>query len=194
MSRSQTENKATTVQYPYKFKNLICLCSTVGSAAHLLSKRPLLAADEGSLRRKEIWSNESASEAVRLISDRQWAGLGLIIKRQPVQHPYKFKNLICLCSTAPRVANLLSRRPLPVADEGSLRREEIWSNESKSETVRLISDRQCAGLGLKIKRQLCSTLQIQKFNNACVAQLVVQLIRNEQVAGSSPVTSSISML
>ena len=26
--------------------------------------------------------------------------------------------------------------------------------------------------------------------NACVAQLVVQLIRNEQVAGSSPVTSS----
>ena len=25
---------------------------------------------------------------------------------------------------------------------------------------------------------------------ACVAQLVVQLIRNEQVAGSSPVTSS----
>lgn len=26
---------------------------------------------------------------------------------------------------------------------------------------------------------------------ACVAQLVVQLIRNEQVAGSSPVTSSI---
>ena len=33
-------------------------------------------------------------------------------------------------------------------------------------------------------------LTIQKFNNACVAQLVVQLIRNEQVAGSSPVTSS----
>ena len=29
---------------------------------------------------------------------------------------------------------------------------------------------------------------------ACVAQPVVQLIRNEQVAGSSPVTSSISML
>ena len=28
---------------------------------------------------------------------------------------------------------------------------------------------------------------------ACVAQLVVQLIRNEQVAGSSPVTSSKQM-
>ena len=29
-----------------------------------------------------------------------------------------------------------------------------------------------------------------KIEYACVAQLVVQLIRNEQVAGSSPVTSS----
>ena len=29
-----------------------------------------------------------------------------------------------------------------------------------------------------------------KMKYACVAQLVVQLIRNEQVAGSSPVTSS----
>lgn len=28
------------------------------------------------------------------------------------------------------------------------------------------------------------------YTIACVAQLVVQLIRNEQVAGSSPVTSS----
>lgn len=31
---------------------------------------------------------------------------------------------------------------------------------------------------------------IYSLSDACVAQLVVQLIRNEQVAGSSPVTSS----
>ena len=31
--------------------------------------------------------------------------------------------------------------------------------------------------------------KIQKFNNACVAQLVVQLIRNAQVACSSRVSS-----
>ena len=49
--------------------------------------------------------------------------------------------------------------------------------------------------------QLCSELQklktvhycTLKNTYACVAQLVVQLIRNEQVAGSNPVTSSKQM-
>lgn len=41
---------------------MLCLCSTAGSAANLLSGRPLPAADEGSSRREEIWSNVSVSE------------------------------------------------------------------------------------------------------------------------------------
>ncbi len=72
---------------------------------------------------------------------------------------------------------MLSERPLPVADEGSSRRKEIWSNASVSD--------QC-DLFLTGNEQVA----LQKMNIACVAQLVVQLIRNEQVAGSSPVTSS----
>ena len=35
-----------------------------------------------------------------------------------------------------------------------------------------------------------SLVKLKLNINACVAQLVVQLIRNEQVAGSNPVTSS----
>ncbi len=39
------------------------------------------------------------------------------------------------------------------------------------------------------KPKICYNL-FRSLTQACVAQLVVQLIRNEQVAGSSPVTSS----
>ena len=53
------------------FSEYVCLCSTAGSAAHLLRERPLPVAEEGSSRREEIWSNASRSEAVRLIYDRQ---------------------------------------------------------------------------------------------------------------------------
>lgn len=37
---------------------------------------------------------------------------------------------------------------------------------------------------------MCVNISEYRNKYACVAQLVVQLIRNEQVAGSSPVTSS----
>ena len=40
------------------------------------------------------------------------------------------------------------------------------------------------------KRKMCVNISEYRNKYACVAQLVVQLIRNEQVAGSSPVTSS----
>ena len=40
------------------------------------------------------------------------------------------------------------------------------------------------------KRKMCVNISEYQNKYACVAQLVVQLIRNEQVAGSSPVTSS----
>ena len=41
---------------------------------------------------------------------------------------------------------------------------------------------------------MCVNISEYQNKYACVAQLVVQLIRNEQVAGSSPVTSSIEIL